>query len=682
VGFKAVNIVILFAISFCTAGRVCNLSFTECPGKFTATTIAVPNEVIWLDPKIPYCNEPVQISPAGPPPSIIFIIDNSGSMDENDPEVARFSVVKTLLDEIYSVAPNTEVGLVIFTRRLAFDHRENSFFHTAFPGDTTQHDSFVPLTALNKIFPGNVLGVDTLKALLDFDARGNLTYITRRPASRNNSGMGRTNTRDGTDISLGFQAAKVAMKDSKSDKSKQFFIFLSDGTPSTPDNGREGLINEFINGASTPSTFTVFFDTQHSPPIAPSTIVQMTNNIKANVFSPNNLKTAYWAINTPGAELENILQVQVLGNVIFLPTTPKQGTLVMGEQTFNSTGVDSKGFIFPKRVPLSKVTTQVLLNYTYGYVDTTGGKQIPKEKLVPYLVTVQRTAGVALPRGLGQSCQEQGDINLYHAGQPVSVVKADDEILEARLSFPNGQVCLNCKLQVSPSSSRSKDAESLSLAATGGIMSGTFQREISLTPSFGDGKLQHLPLDSIVLTWQNPENSLDIIRKSFLYIDVATTLAVNHAGDFAKTPVVRLPAISEWIMVGPPDLKVTAAANQRWRLYPGNLTLADSLSHVGVVLEASRAFMVDIHVYSNIGQFINKISFTVPTAEFEKLPRTGKGSTRSMRVLWDNRTEKGSPVGTGAYVVKTTLTLLKLPGIAEDNAVRNDYRVVGVLRSL
>jgi hypothetical protein len=33
-------------------------------------------------------------------------------------------------------------------------------------------------------------------------------------------------------------------------------------------------------------------------------------------------------------------------------------------------------------------------------------------------------------------------------------------------------------------------------------------------------------------------------------------------------------------------------------------------------------------------------------------------------------------------VMKSTVTLLKIPGIAEDNAIRTDYRRVGVLRSL
>lgn len=681
--FRTIGLAAFLAVDICGASHVCNLTFNDCPGKYTTATIAVPEEIIWLDPKIPFCNEPVQVTPSGPPPSIVFIIDNSGSMDENDPDAARFSVVSSLLEHIAAVAPSAEVGLVIFTRRLAFDHRENAFFKTAFPGDTTQHDSFVPLTPLNRIFTSGVNGLDTLKALLKHDDRGNLTYVTRMPASRNNSGMGRANTRDGTDISLGFQAAKLAMKDSKSDKSKQFFIFLSDGTPSTPDNGRESLINDFTtNVASTPPTFTVFFDTQHSPPVAQSPIVQMTNNIKANGYSPNNIKSAYWAINLPGSQLQDLLEVQVIGNIIFLPTSPKQATLAMGEKTYNNTALDGKGFTFPKRVPLAKQTTQVLLNYTYGYIDTIGGVQVPKEKLVPYLVTVQRASGVVLPHGLGEACEDQPDIALYDGGQPVTTVNADEGTLEARVTFPSGQSCVGCNIEVSPSSGRTKDIEDLPLAPAGGYLSSTFQREVNLTPTLGDGKLQHLPMDSIVLTWTNPENPLDMVRKSFRYADYATNLDVSRFNDLAHVPETPSHALgAQWMVAGPAGFTLHTVSPNPWQMLQGPLTAQDSLHYVGVVLEASRAFRVDINVFSNLGEFVNKFSFSLTPEEFDMLPKTGKGSTRSLRVLWDSRTSNGSLVGTGAYVFKTSLSLLNIPGIAEDVAVHNDYRVVGVLRS-
>jgi hypothetical protein len=668
-----------------TAGKVCDLTFSECPNRYSSGVVKVPQEAIWLDARIPFCNEFVQLTNGNAkPPSVVFIIDNSGSMDENDPQAARFDVVKALLDNINTFAPHAEVGLVIFTRRLSFDHRENPFFKTAFPGDTSQHDSFVPLTALNRMFPDGRLGIDTLKALLKHDDKGNLTYVTRLPASRNNSGMGRSNTRDGTDITLGFLAGKVAMKDSKSDRGSQFFVFLSDGLPSTPDNGREASMNEFIQGSNVPTTFTVYFDTQNSTPEAPGNIQEMTKNIRNNGYSAANAKSANWAISTPGSELQSLLQSQVIGNVLSIPAKPQSATLAMGDTTYFSSGLDEKDFVFAKRLAMKKDTTRVQLQYAYTYVDTTGGKKQSMQKIVPYALSFVRTPGVVLPPGLGESCKDQADISLYHEGAPITRVGADDAALEARLTMPDGSICNGCTLEVRPSSSRVQDRESPVMVPGSGYLAGAFQREVSLTPSVGDGRLQHLPGDSIIITFVNPENPLDQVRKAFPYTDVATVVRLGAQNDYARAKYLPTsPFEPQWLIVAPPTVVATPGdKSDHWRIQSGPMSPIDSLRYVGLTVEASRAFRVDIHVFSNLGQLANKLAFTISEAEFLKLDKAPGGHSRVLKVLWDSRGQSGRPVGTGAYVIKTQVTLLKFPGIAEDDAVRVDYRRVGVLRSL
>ncbi len=665
------------------AGRVCDLALSECPNKFAVGVVKVPTEAIWLDAKIPFCKEYVQIGNAKPP-SIVFIIDNSGSMEENDPEAARFDVVSTLLDNINAFAPNAEVSLVVFTRRLSFDHRENAFFKTAFPGDTSQHDSFVPLTALSKAFANGRTGLDTLKSLLKHDGKGNLIYATRLPASRNNSGMGRFNIRDGTDISLGFQAAKVALKDSKSDKGSQYFVFLSDGTPSTPDNGREGTLNEFILGASVPATFTVFFDTQNSTPVAPSNIVQMTGNIRVNNYSPANIKSAYWAINLPGAQLQTLLQTEVIGNVLSVPAKPVAASVATGDTTLLSTGLDARSFIFTRHMALKADTTRFQLDYTYSYIDTSGGRRVARQKHVPYALTLLRAQGAPLPAGMGETCKEQADISLYHDGQPISVVKADNATLEARLTLPDGSLCKGCGLEIRPSSARVKDHEDPVMVPGAGYLSGTFQREISVIPTVGDGRLQHLPGDSIVVTFVSPENPLDRVRKAFPYADVATVLNVGGQNDYARAKRTAAPAYDpQWLLVAP--AAVQASPNDpldHWRLQDGPMAPEDSLRYVGLTVEASRAFRVEVRIFSNHGEFVNKVAFAISQAEFMKLEKSAQGDTRRLKVLWDGRSRNGDQAATGAYVIKTTVTLINIPGIAEDNTVRTDYRRVGVLRTM
>ncbi|HKP95591.1 MAG TPA: VWA domain-containing protein [Fibrobacteria bacterium] len=674
------------AVGPAAAGKVCDLAFSECPNRLPAGIVKVPNESIWLDSKIPFCDEYVQIKNGdAKPPSVVFIIDNSGSMDANDPKMARFDVVSALLDNIHTFAPATEVGLVVFTRRLSFDHRDNPFFKTAFPGDTSQHDSFVPLTALNKTFPNGRRGLDTLKSLLKHNDRGNLAFATTRPASRDNSRVSPNNIREGTDISLGFQAAKVAMKDSKSDKGSRYFIFLSDGDPGTPDKGREDSINEFILGAAVPTTFTVFFDPQNSTPVAPATIVQMTANIRTNGYSPSNPKSFYWAINLPGSQLQNLLQTQVIGNVLSIPAEPFSASMTMGDTTYRASGLDGKNFFFAKHLALKADTTRVQLELAYSYTDTVGGKREPKQKVVPYALTFLRAAGAALPTGMGQNCKEQADISLYHDGQPVTRVTADFAGLEARLTMPDGSLCKGCTLEVLSSTNRVKDQEYPVMVPSGGYLSGTFQREVSVSPAVGDGRLQHLPGDSIVVLFVSPENPLDRVRKAFPYTDAPAVLRLGGQNDYARTgnllPVP--PSEPQWLLVVPPGVQaVPGDRSVDWRAQPGPMAPQDSLRYVGLTVEASRTFLVDIRVFSNLGQFVNKLTFSISQAEFLKLEKSAKGDTRLMKVLWDGRTDHGNPVSTGAYVFKTTVTLLKIPGIAEDDATRVDYRRFGVLRSL
>ena len=76
---------------------------------------------------------------------------------ENDPEEARFSVVSSLLDsDRLPTHPATEVGLVVFNRRLQFDHRDNALFKSAFPNDTCPARLlYARSSALNPVFGEN-----------------------------------------------------------------------------------------------------------------------------------------------------------------------------------------------------------------------------------------------------------------------------------------------------------------------------------------------------------------------------------------------------------------------------------------------------------------------------------------------------------------------------------------------
>jgi hypothetical protein len=118
-----------------------------------------------------------------------------------------------------------------------------------------------------------------------------------------------------------------------------------------------------------------------------------------------------------------------------------------------------------------------------------------------------------------------------------------------------------------------------------------------------------------------------------------------------------------------------------WNIIPALITKEDSTRYVGAIIQASRAFKAEVQVFTNLGQFVNKTVVTIPQSEFIKLTKGVKNNTRMIKVLWKGRTADGGLVGTGAYILKTTVTLLKLPGIAEDESVSSDIRIVGYLRS-
>jgi hypothetical protein len=664
------------------AAQVCNLVFDKCPGDFTAGTVTVPSSVIWLDAKIPVCAENIQIQTGtnSAVPSIVFVIDNSGSMNQSDPDESRFTVVKSMLDTIYRVSPTAEVGLVVFTRRLSFDHRENPFFKTAFPGDTAQHDSFVPLTSLNKDMGGGRLAVDSLKALLTFSGNGDLLYATKLPDPRPNTHNGDPlDVRNGTDISLGFEAAKVALKDAKAAKANQYVIFLSDGEPRDVDAPRETLINEFQAGKDLPATFTVFFTGSPRDTAAPPTIKTMTAAIQANGYSATNPRSAYWALNQPGVQLSTLLQNSIL-NPIFSNTAgkPVSALMTVGGARYPSTAVDAKDFNFGKRIPLSADQTTVNLVYTYSYTDS--GKA--KSKDVPYALTVKRaTGGATLPPGISSACQEQGDIALYSKDTPVSLVTADHTDLDVRLTLGAGETCNGCKVEIKPS--KSADKENVALSPAGGYQKGSFGRETNATPVPGNGKLEHVPSDSIIATYVNPDNPLDVIRKAFPYSDVSTRVVLTRHNDYSRvvdaiTSVMK----DQFVLVSPTGFTPTPGADggKNWNVIPSVASAKDSLRYIGNLIEASRAFRVEVTVFTNLGVFVNKIGFTVSQTEFMKLSKGAKNGTRQLRVLWNNRAANGRAAGTGGYVMKTTVTLLRIPGVAEDEAETTQYRRIGVLR--
>jgi hypothetical protein len=507
--------VLAFLWAAASAGaQVCDLVFQVCPKDLDGTVLEVPESVIWIEPRIPACQEKVRVQTGNniKPTSVVFVIDNSGSMSwldgtrgGSDEDMVRFSIVRDLMDSIYRVAPGTQVALVSFARRLSFDHRDNPYFERVFPDDPAFHDSYVPLTALNARLPNGVPGIDTLKAFLKYSGPGNLAYATQR-----------TDVRIGTDITLAFQAAKKALERSPAAKEDRYVIFLSDGIPDQVEQARTALEKDYVKGESVPTTFGVYFMEKGAKIIEPKPdIATMIANIRANGYSQNNPKSDLWAVNLRTTTLMPLLQEKVL-NPIFadLPTTPESATLRTDSLSIASGKADTGGFTFPARIPLARGQTQLQLNLTYAYQDSTG----PKKKVVPYTIGIKRVPVQRdFPRGIDTSCLEPGAITLYSGGAQVHALDPTMRTLEARLRLPPGQDCQDCRLRLATWTGPSQDQETLGLQPATGSFAGSFDVDPTGPRRIGDGRIRFSRSDSLVLLYINPSNTLDTIRAAFPY---------------------------------------------------------------------------------------------------------------------------------------------------------------------
>lgn len=243
-------------------------------------------------------------------PAIMFVIDDSKSMLLTDPGHNRFKVLESLLDSINAVAPSAKVGAAIFTDRLAFDYRDNPFFQPLFPGDTSQHDSYIPLTSLDSIC-GDWMktGLDTLKDLLAIRGDGSLVQQTLRPKERMPLEGG-----GGADITLGFDAARAALASSTQPKENRYIIFITDGGANVSDEIRLDRESAYEAAIETPTTFTICIDPDTRRP--PLTLMRMTGNIRKNGYSAANPLSSAFGIRRPGDELQPLLEKRVLGKIL------------------------------------------------------------------------------------------------------------------------------------------------------------------------------------------------------------------------------------------------------------------------------------------------------------------------------------------------------------------------------
>ncbi|MDD5673446.1 MAG: FlgD immunoglobulin-like domain containing protein [Chitinivibrionales bacterium] len=378
----------------------CNLTFTSCPENFIGDTIYVPQSVVALSGQVHACKSSsliTNVTGASAVPSIVFVIDNSGSMTStSDPGGSRFTVTRALLDTIYKVQPLAEVALVVFQEHLYFDPRTSQYFSKYFVplsstvnNDGQPNQAYMRFLTLNATYDGKK-GIDVIKDVLathDSTQSRNTTFtdLIYKP---------QFTMQPNTNINVAFEAAREAFANAKNPAGQQFVVFLSDGEPRG--NSQMGLDSlAFVAGTNVPTTFTVFFTANNQ---APSSLTMMIQSIRQNGYSATNPESALWNIQTSYDALLGLFMQNIM-KYILVPGSPVKMT-VNGTRT-STTYLDSS-FVFPNSFPLTGEVTAFTLGIVYHYADT--ANNVRKDTTVNIPFYLKRSGDTTLPAGLDKQC--------------------------------------------------------------------------------------------------------------------------------------------------------------------------------------------------------------------------------------------------------------------------------------
>ena len=385
------------------AADICDLTFSGCPETFNGQTIVVPDNVVKLSSLVHACkaSQTLQLPGSGGPASILFMIDNTGSMKGsggNDPTGARFKVTKDLLDTIKKDMPDAEVGLLVFREHLFFDTSTSQYYTKYFKAlspvlDGEPYQAYLPFMKLGQTYDGK-LGIDIMKDILTTDnTGGDLVY---QPLYRNLRPLPTGGGGGETNINGAFIGAKQAFSSAANTKDQQYIIFLGDGEPAG--STQAGLDPNYFTTpagvANVPTTFTVFFNAAGT---RPPTLVTMTNNIQVNGYSASNPKSNLWTITASYNSLMSILMQNVI-STIMLSGNPTKMTLNGKTSTIY---IDSS-FFFTDSFPLTNALTPVSMGITYRYVNPQ--TNILSDTTVQISFNIQKSAGATLPPGVSEIC--------------------------------------------------------------------------------------------------------------------------------------------------------------------------------------------------------------------------------------------------------------------------------------
>ena len=407
------------------AEEVCKFTYMGLPERIHNDTLDLPGDAVAMGSHVRVGNSSFLVM-EGKPSSVMMIIDNSSSNWDTDPNCDRYKVMTAFLDSVYAKSPRTSVGLVVFGTTLWFDPADDALFQ---PLNTGSKGGYIPLLVLDSTYTGtnsNVgypkKGIEILKFYLQFKTiPPELLYSSFAFNGR------------GTNINIGFEAAKDAMFASPSPKDRHFCIFLSDGEATEP---ADGDMFQYVNGTNVPTTFTVYYTSDDSIQ-AFENLVKMTNNIKNNGYSTSNPLSNLWSIKTDYNTLmkllmENVIKLIITSQTTFIPTDLNVNTMV------SVSGWDSTGFEFGKLFPLLGWETGFKYNINYKMTkDSIVGNDTITVVIKDTATEVSFIANIdpALPVSDSVAlCHWGRSLGFYHNNAEISIANNTMDSLEIRFT--------------------------------------------------------------------------------------------------------------------------------------------------------------------------------------------------------------------------------------------------------
>jgi hypothetical protein len=378
-----IKLSIFFHLIVCLSSgeQVCEFRLTSCPEDFNNKDIIVPENVTSFSSDFYVCTQSATIEKnfsIDRPPSIMFVIDHSGTMtginteySPRDSGGARFKVTEALIDTVYKKYPTAEIGIVVFQEVLFFDTRDDVQFAalpSGYPSPSGyETQAYIPLLKLDSTLQNGKKGIDFLKGYLKTKSVTVTAPLRSTDVTVDLMYQPQFKTIGNTNINTAFDAVRAAIQKARNSKENQYVIFLSDGEP-YPEKNSSNLhggrnYNDFTNGIMMPTTFTVFLNPESPNP--PRSISTMTLNIQKNSYSTNNVYSNVWTISTSYDVLFNLLLEKVI-NPIMLSVQKIPKTISINGKTYSNYNSSDSSFFVQGGFPLKEEQTQINMSIKYN----------------------------------------------------------------------------------------------------------------------------------------------------------------------------------------------------------------------------------------------------------------------------------------------------------------------------